>query len=164
MKSLLKFLIQLQLKLSFEGMCSLCPKCLHFYPGYDSEDMTETKKNKKRRHPSATGAEVLSQNPVGFRRPIKHHWLNTHPLEGNGKEQHPRPREDACTSTPSNTQRSCVSDLNATHEGAITPPGLQFYLHSVYPGNCPCNLPPREKEQVTDTHTHTQIYVSNCFT
>lgn len=36
------------------------------------------------------------------------------------------PREAAHTSTPSTTQRNSTSDLNATHKGAITSPGLQF--------------------------------------
>lgn len=106
-------------------MSSLHPKGLHFYPGYDSEDMPEATKQ-KRKYPSATGAEVLPQHPVGFRRPIKNHWLNTHPSEGSGEEWHSRPREAAHTSTPSTTQRNSTSDPNATHTGAVTPPGLQF--------------------------------------
>lgn len=44
------------------------------------------KRIKKRKYPPATGAEVLPQHPVGIRRPIKHHWLNIHPLEGMGKK------------------------------------------------------------------------------
>lgn len=154
MKSLLKFLIQLQLKLSFEGISSLHPKHLHFCPDYDLEDMPEAKKKQKRKHPSATGAEVLPQHLVGFRRSIKNHWLNSHPLEGSEEEWHSRPREAAYTSTPSITHRNSTNDLNATHNGAITPPGSQFYIGSVYSGNCSYNLPPRGKEQVTDTPIH----------
>lgn len=106
-------------------MPSLHPEGLHFYPGYDSEDMPKAKKQKKK-YPSATGTEVLPQHPAGFRRPIKSHWLNTHSSEGSGEEWHSRPIEAAHTSNPSNAQKNSTSDLNATHKGAITPPGLQF--------------------------------------
>lgn len=50
------------------------------------------------------------------------------------------------------SQRNSTNDLKATHKGAITPPGLQFKIFSVNSGSCYYNLPPRGKEQGTNTH------------
>lgn len=138
--------------MSFEGVSSLHSKGLCFYSGYDSEGMPKAK-GQKREHLSAHGCKVLPQPPVGFRRPIKNQCLTTHLLEGSGEAWCSRPRETAYTSIPSNAQKNSTNDLNATHKGAITPPGLQFKIFSVYSGSCSYNLPPRAEEQGTDRHT-----------
>lgn len=126
-------------------MFFLCPKHLHFYTGYDSKDMPETeKKNQKKEvsfcHRCRSTAPTSCWNQETHKASLAQHS----PLRRNGKERHPRPREAVCTS---NTQRGFTSDLNATHKGVITSPGLQFYICSVYSGNCSCNLPPREKSR-----------------